>query len=237
MAATRPAFLTTRPPTLVGRDVILRPLSRRDAAQLARVPAADPAWALLLRHPTAHGADPGEWLAEALRAVRAGREYCWTIRDRLDGQLLGSTRYLNLDLPNRRVEVGATWLLPEARGTSANAESKLLQLDHAFDVLGVERVHVQADVRNGRSRAAIEALGATFEGVLRRHLVLRDGTSRDTAVYSILADEWPRLRPALAERAERRSAAWRARDCSLDTSSTTRPLTGFGIADVATAAM
>lgn len=120
-----------------------------------------------------------------------------------------------MDLANRRLEIGATWLLPEARGSVANLESKLLLLEHAMDALGVQRVHIQADVRNGRSRQAIESLGATFEGILRRHLVLPDGSTRDTAVYSILADEWPALRLALQARIATRGATWRAVPTSL----------------------
>lgn len=199
---------------LAGASVTLHPLRRRDLAELARVPD-DPAWELLLRRPAGGAATAEGWLTEALRGVRRGTERCWTIRDSADGRLLGSTRFLNVDVANRRLEIGATWLLPEARGSVANAESKLLLLDHAFDDLGMLRVHIQADVRNDRSRRAIEALGATFEGVLRRHIVLADGTSRDTAVYSILADEWPALRMALVARLESRLPVWRGQPSSL----------------------
>lgn len=213
MRASRPTFRQSRFAGFHGRHVSLVPLRRADAAELARVPD-DPAWDLLIRKPAIAGTDPG-WLADALRGTRSGRERCWLIRDRLDGRLLGSTRYLNIELHNRRLEIGATWLLPEARRSSANAESKLLLLDHAFDQLGIDRVHIQADVRNARSRRAIEALGASFEGVLRRHLVLPDGSSRDTAVYSILVDEWPSLRPGVVERIASRGPAWRSTASSL----------------------
>lgn len=209
-----PAFLTPRAIKLVGQHVMLRPLSKKDAEELGRVPD-DPAWDLLLRKPAGPGVEPGEWLSDALSGVRRGVERAWTIRDAASGQLLGSTRFLNVELRHKRLEIGATWLLPEARGTSANAESKLLLLDHAFTGMGVDRVHVQADALNARSRAAIEALGATYEGTMRRHIVRPDGTTRDTAVYSILADEWPQLRPALAAQAAARTADWRLRPSSL----------------------
>lgn len=214
MRASRPTFLTPRTTPLHGVDIALRPLSRRDASELIRVPD-DPGWDLLLRRPAGGGASADAWLADALKCMRRGVEHAWTIRDRLDGRLLGSTRYLNVDLANRRLEIGATWLLPEARGSVANLEAKLLQLDHAFSALGIRRVHVQADVRNERSRRAIEGLGATFEGVLRSHIVLPDGTSRDTAVYSIVDAEWPELRAALVERIADRTASWRALPSSL----------------------
>lgn len=214
MRAARPGFLAPRSTRLVGQHVLLRPVGRRDGDELDRVPD-DAAWDLLLRKPAGVGVEPGAWLADAMRGARRGTERCWTIRDRTSGQLLGSTRFLNMDLHHRRLEIGATWLLPEARGTVANAESKLLLLDHAFGDLGIDRVHVQADALNLRSRAAIEALGATYEGTMRRHIIRPDGTTRDTAVYSILVDEWPDLRPALVTRAMARGAGWRERPSSL----------------------
>lgn len=216
MRAALPGFLAPRAVRLIGEHVSLRPLSKKDADELARVPD-DPAWDLLLRKPSGPDVDSGAWLADALSGIRRGHERAWTIRDRATNQLLGSTRFLNVELRHRRLEIGATWLLPEARGTVANAESKLLLLDHAFEGMGVERVHIQADALNNRSRAAIEALGATYEGLLRRHIVRPDGSTRDTAVYSILADEWPGLRPALVERVAQRSADWRLRPSSLIT--------------------
>lgn len=214
LRAVRTNLITTTATVLIGGSIVLRPLCRRDLGDLSNVPD-DPAWDLLLRRPAGAGATPDAWFADALRGVRRGSERCWTIRDIADDQLLGSTRFLNLDRANQRLEIGATWLLQEARGSVANAESKLLLLDHAFGDLGMRRVHIQADVRNARSRRAIEALGATFEGVLRQHIVMSDGTSRDTAIYSILADEWPDLRTALAARIAHGDASWRQRPSSL----------------------
>lgn len=199
---------------LAGRDIVLLPIHRRDLGDLERVPD-DPAWDLLLRRPAGAGATADVWLQEAMRGVRRGVERCWSIRDAVDGRLLGSTRFLNVDLVNRRLEIGATWLLEEARGSVANLESKLLLLDHAFGDLHMVRVHIQADVRNTRSRRAIETLGATFEGVLRRHIQLADGTSRDTAVYSILAEEWSELRDRVTSLMRARTASWRERPSSL----------------------
>jgi RimJ/RimL family protein N-acetyltransferase len=200
--------------TLLGEHVVLTPLRRRDLDELARVPDDD-AWTYLIRKPAGGRAGAEAWLEDALRCARRGTERCWVIRDSVTAQLLGSTRFLNIDIPHRRLEIGATWLLEEARGSVANAESKLALLDHAFVDLGIRRVHIQADARNARSRRAIEALGATFEGVLRQHIVLADGTSRDTAVYSILDTDWPRLRPALVSRAAERAPEWRYRESSL----------------------
>lgn len=214
MHAWRPTTILLPKRTLIGEHVVLRPLTRRDLPDISQVPE-DPAFDLLLRPPVGAGVSAVTWLEDAVRCARRGTERCWTIRDRADGRLLGSTRLLNVDLANRRLEIGATWLLAEARGTCANAESKLLLLDHAFHDLGVARVHIQADAANARSRAAIESLGATAEGVLRQHAQRRDGTMRDTAVYSIIAEEWPDLRPALEARVAGRTPAWRERGAAL----------------------
>ncbi|MCW2960304.1 MAG: acetyltransferase [Thermoleophilia bacterium] len=221
MHVTRPTYLTPRPSSLRGAHVALHPVRARDLAELATIPDDD-AWRLLLRPPAGPGVSAQAWLDDALRQVRRGTERCWLVRDRETGQLLGSTRFLNMDLANRRLEIGSTWLLAEARGTVANAESKLLLLDHAFHDLGVRRVHIQADVRNTRSRHAIERLGATYEGVLRSHIVLPDGSSRDTAVYSILDSDWQELRPRLLMRAAGRGPDWRTRHATL------LPLTALG---------
>jgi len=127
-----------------------------------------------------------------------------------DGRLVGCTRFLNLAWwPHRphpvEVEIGGTWLSADAQRTPINSEAKLLLLGHAFDDWGVHRVAICTDARNERSRAAIERLGATFEGVLRRHrasmgIATPAGTPRDTATYSIIPEEWPEIRARLAAR-------------------------------------
>ena len=127
-----------------------------------------------------------------------------------DGDLVGCTRYLNIQwYPNREapaeVEVGGTWLATDAQRTPLNTEAKLLLLGHAFEVWQVFRVAICTDARNARSRAAIERLGATFEGILRSHRMnsghlTEPGLPRDTAAYSIIAAEWPTIRTTLEER-------------------------------------
>ena len=92
------------------------------------------------------------------------------------------------------LEIGWTWLHPSAWGTGANVEAKLLQLEHAFDVLGCRRVEFKTDALNERSRGALEALGASFEGIHRKHMLVRDGENRDSAWYAIVDDEWPDVR-------------------------------------------
>ncbi len=120
-----------------------------------------------------------------------------------DGDMLGSSSYLNIDGPNRRLEIGATWYVDGARRTGVNTEAKLLLLTHAFEVLDCVAVEFRTHFLNRESRAAIERLGAKQDGVLRSHQLLADGSRRDTVVYSILDIEWPAVRSNLMHRLDR----------------------------------
>jgi RimJ/RimL family protein N-acetyltransferase len=114
------------------------------------------------------------------------------------------TSYWSVDEPNRRVEIGATWLGASAQGTAVNPEAKLLQLQHAFETLDCIAVEFRTHWHNRQSRRAIAALGAKQDGVLRNHQIMRDGTLRDTVVFSIVRDEWPAVRSGLHARLGRR---------------------------------
>ena len=143
------------------------------------------------------------WMEQALAATAAGEEGAWAILDRASGRPIGSTRYLALRPEHRSLEIGWTWLARPWWRTGANVECKLLLLARAFDQLGCERVELKCDARNARSRAAMEALPAQFEGIHRRHRALSDGSWRDTAWYSVIAPEWPSVRAQLHERLAR----------------------------------
>jgi RimJ/RimL family protein N-acetyltransferase len=143
-------------------------------------------------------------MEQALGAAAAGSEL--PLATVADGTVVGSTRFLALRPEHGSVEIGWTWLEPAAWGTGVNVEAKLLQLAHAFEAWGCRRVELKTDARNERSRAALEALGATFEGVHRKHMLVRAGENRDSAWYSVVDDEWPAVRARLEERlATRRS--------------------------------
>jgi RimJ/RimL family protein N-acetyltransferase len=116
------------------------------------------------------------------------------------GRPIGSTRYGSLRPEHRSVEIGWTWLNPAAWGTGANVEAKLLMLTRAFDELGCIRVEFKTNARNDRSRAALAALPAQFEGVHRKHMIVRDGERRDSAWYSVVDDEWPAVKANLERR-------------------------------------
>jgi RimJ/RimL family protein N-acetyltransferase len=117
-----------------------------------------------------------------------------------EGKLVGHTSFLNHRAEDRSVEIGNTWLVPAAWGTGANAEAKLLLMQHAFEDEGLLRVEFKTDARNGRSRAALAALPAAFEGIHRKHMCVRDGERRDSAWYSVIDDEWPVVKTELQRR-------------------------------------
>jgi RimJ/RimL family protein N-acetyltransferase len=190
-------------PALVGRWVRLEPLAEAHREPLRVAADDDRIW----RHTIAAARGPGfdEWFEEALRQYSAGMRVPFAVRRLADDELIGSTSYLDVVLKHSRIEIGSTWYRPDLWGTAINPECKLLLLAHAFDVLGVNRVALITDRTNERSRAAIERLGAVPEGILRAHMVVQGGRIRDTAVYSITAEEWPGVRERLTARLDEAS--------------------------------
>ena len=140
------------------------------------------------------------WMELSLTAAESGKEGPFATRDRGSGKLVGSSRYLNVRPPDRVVEIGWTWLNPSAWGSGANVEAKLLMLEHAFETLGCLRVEFKTDSRNERSRAALAALPAQFEGIMRKHMTVPDVGVRDSAYFSVIDDEWPEVRANLQRR-------------------------------------
>jgi RimJ/RimL family protein N-acetyltransferase len=182
---------------LEGRAVRLEPLAAHHARDLARAAADGEVW----RKWTTRIPSPDEVPAEIearLAAQAAGRIVPWAIVT--GGRAVGMTTYWAVDETNRRLEIGATWLGASAQGTAVNAEAKLLLLTRAFEVLDCIAVEFRTHWHNRQSRAAIERLGAKLDGVLRNHQIGREGTLRDTVVYSITAAEWPAVRLGLLER-------------------------------------
>jgi RimJ/RimL family protein N-acetyltransferase len=186
---------------LEGAVVVLEPLEQRHAADLFAA-SRDPAiWRWLPRERPDRAAFEA-LVAEAVAAGAAGVEGPFATLDRASGRAIGSTRYLALRPEHRGLEIGWTWLDPAHWSSGANVESKLLLLEHAFDRLGCIRVEFKTDARNERSRAALAALPAEFEGVFRRHMVVPGGL-RDSAYYSVIADDWPSVRRNLERRLAR----------------------------------
>lgn len=184
------------PVTLDGRIVRLEPMSLDHLDGLAAV-AFDPS---VWRWTTARITDRAgleAWLRSAVANREAGTELPFVTVEQPTGRPIGSTRFLNVALDHRRVEIGWTWLAAPWRRTGANREAKLLMLDHAFERLGCRRVEFKTDSRNQASRAALVGVGATFEGIFRKHVVMPENGVRHSAWYSIVDDEWPDVRRRL----------------------------------------
>ena len=176
-------------PTLAGRHVTLRPMVRDDRDGL--LDAFTGLHALF--HTTVPDADSFDgWYDRVMFDAAAGRNLPFTVLD-AEGNISGVTRFLRMSEGHRRVEIGGTLYAPRVQRTGLNTEAKYMLLGHAFDVLGANCVQIRTDFLNHASRRAIERLGARLDGVLRGHLILK-GHLRDSAVYSILAHEWPGVR-------------------------------------------
>lgn len=190
------------PVTLTGqRWVVLEPLTREHIPEIASAAADGELGTLWFTHAPKSGA-AGQWVDMRLAVQSPDEGLTFVVRS-LGGTLLGSSSYLNVDGPNRRLEIGNTWYVAAARRSGVNSETKLLMLGHAFDELGCVAVEFRTHFFNFTSRAAIERLGAKLDGVLRSHQVLPDGSRRDTAVYSILDIEWPAVRNNLRYQLDR----------------------------------
>ena len=135
----------------------------------------------------------GDFLVQATEQMRR-------FLDRHKERIAGSTSYLSLAPEHLRLEIGNTWLHPSAWGTGANVEAKYLLLRHAFEVLGCRRVEFKTDALNERARGALAALPSEFEGIHRKHMVVRDGERRDSAWYAVIDDDWPEVKAALERR-------------------------------------
>jgi len=190
------------PLLLEGQHARLEPIEERHRAQLiaAGQRAGPEVFRWFLNDGLADAAVMGAWVDTALRNQAAGSEVTWVTVRRHDGAVVGSTRFLDLRLAHRALEIGNTWLLPEAQRTAINTEAKYLQLRHAFEELGAVRVQLKTDERNEASRRAIARLGCVFEGVLRNYQTRDDGFVRNTAMFSLTAAEWPVARARLEAR-------------------------------------
>ncbi|OMB98126.1 GCN5 family acetyltransferase [Mycobacterium sp. NS-7484] len=177
------------------RWVRLEPLTREHIPEIDAVAADGELGSLWYTTPPRPGR-AAEWVQHMHDLRAADHGVSFAVR-RLDGRLVGSTSYLHVDGPNRRLEIGHTWYTAEARGSGVNAETKLLMLGHAFDQLNCVAVELRTHFFNFASRGAIERLGAKLDGILRSHQLLPDGSRRDTVVYSILDIEWPAVRANL----------------------------------------
>jgi RimJ/RimL family protein N-acetyltransferase len=184
------------PVVLEGDRVRLEPLRADHLDDLRRVAFEAPIWRWTLMGPQD---EPGleRWVETALANAEAGIERPFATIDLDSGRAIGSTRYLSIVPEHRRLEIGWTWLGTAFQRTGANREAKLLQLTHAFETLGANRVEFKTHAGNEKSRAALAGIGATFEGIFRQHMIMPDGSLRDSAWFSVIKPEWPAVKAAL----------------------------------------
>lgn len=192
---------------LEGRLIVLEPLAPEHEAGLAEAAADPEVWRWM---PTR--ADTREvfqrWFQAALAEAEAGAQTPFAIVSRATGAPVGSTRFLALRPEHRGLEIGYTWHARAVWGTGVNVEAKLLLLEHAFERVGCMRVEFKTDARNERSRAALAALPARFEGIFRKHMLVQGGV-RDSAYYAITDEDWPEVKKALERRLAEKTRACR----------------------------
>ena len=197
-----PAQTWVEPVVLEGSRVRMEPLSMAHFDDLAAVAFDLPIWQWTIMGPQDE-AGLRRWLESALANAEAGTERPFATIDLASGRAVGSSRYMSIVPEHKRLEIGWTWLATSAQRTGINREAKLLQLTHAFETLGANRVEFKTHVRNERSRTAIAGIGATFEGTFRSHSIMPDGSIRDSAYFSVIAPEWPDVKARLVAGLER----------------------------------
>ena len=195
MSVTTAPLNIDTPVVLKGSVVRLEPI-RREHADLFWQVAKDDLEDIFrwIPYPMKTAGDFRNLIAKALAEQERGESVVFATVERTSGRAIGSTRFMNIDRANRRVEIGSTWIAPAWQRTGVNTEAKYLMLRHAFEVWGCFRVELKTDALNEKSRNAILRIGAKEEGTLRRHVITWTGRVRDSVYFSILDNEWPAVR-------------------------------------------
>ncbi|MFD3001767.1 GNAT family N-acetyltransferase [Pontibacter toksunensis] len=180
-------------PLLENTRVLLRPFLDSDKAELREIALDEEIWRYMITR-ISNEEELNDWIQTAITGYQLGTRYTFMIVDKATGQLAGSTSYGNISVPDKRLEIGWTWLSKAYRGTGLNRHCKFLLLRYSFEVLQMERVELKGDAVNMRSRKAMLKIGATEEGILRSHTLMHDGRRRDTIYYSILRPEWEQIK-------------------------------------------
>jgi RimJ/RimL family protein N-acetyltransferase len=195
------------PVTLEGRHVRLEPMARERAEAIAAALGAAAADGNMWESKVTTIPRPEKTIAyvdQALTELDAGLSMPFCTVDRTSGKVVGSTRYMNIEAPHRRLEIGTTWIGKSFQRTAINTEAKYLMLEHAFETLRCIAVDLRTHEKNLQSRVAIERLGAKLDGLLRNHRIMPDGSLRNTATYSIIDAEWPGVKARLEARLSER---------------------------------
>ena len=189
--------MNPQPVTLHGKYVRLEPIGPQHAEDLFRVGADETIWRFSSRPAFTSLDDAKQWVVSCMSRNDTEGRVQFAVVHQGEGCAIGSTGYLDIDRPNRALEIGMTWYGTAYQRTAVNTECKFLLLSHAFEELGALRVCLKADHRNTRSLRAIERIGAIREGVLRNHRIARDGVNRHSVYYGIIDSDWPRVRNRL----------------------------------------
>lgn len=192
--------MIVKPVVLTDSAVRLEPLAQEHAQGLYNRGRSAADWAYMPRACFVDLADTRQWIEEALETEN---QLAFAVVETGKGKPVGSTRYLNIRPAHRSLEIGWTWLGSDWQRTVVNTQAKRLLLTHAFEQLGCIRVEFKTDLRNTRSQNALERIGATREGVLRRHMIVQDDHARDSVYYSVIREEWPAVKEHLAARLSR----------------------------------
>jgi RimJ/RimL family protein N-acetyltransferase len=186
-------------PVLEGVNLKLEPLSEAHLPGLEEIAFDERIWRYMLTSVKTPD-DLRDWMDSALQAKAACTSLPWATVLKAENRIIGSTRFLDLDLKHRTVEIGHTWLAPEYHSAGLNPEAKLLQLTYAFEVLGMNRVALKTHHENLQSQAAMRKMGAIEEGTFRNHYVMPDGSQRHSVWFSIIREDWPQVRSRLEQR-------------------------------------
>lgn len=189
--------MDVQPVILTGRHVRLEPLTAAHAEPLwphANEPAI---WSFMPYGEVSTVNRLHDVILDLLRRQSAGTDLCFAVVDLAGNAPIGMTRYMTIERANHGLEIGGTWYGRDFRRTAVNTECKYLLMQHAFEALGCIRVQLKTDLRNERSQRAIERLGATREGVLRKNIIMPDGYQRSSVMYSVIDEEWPSVKKRL----------------------------------------
>ncbi|MEG0258309.1 MAG: GNAT family protein [Lysinibacillus sp.] len=184
--------------TLENEVVLLKPLEKQDVAGILAAGSYPEIWSYLSTN-IQNERDANSFVDKALQGKALEKEFPFSIVDKKSGEIIGSTRFMDIDESHQRLEIGFTWLTPAHWHTAINTNCKYLLLKYCFEELGLQRVQVKTDHKNEKSQRAIERIGATKEGILRNHMIRKDGTLRNTVMYSVLKEEWPEVKVRLEQ--------------------------------------
>jgi N-acetyltransferase len=185
-----------KPATLQGQIVRLEPLSLDHLDDLAQVAFEGNLWRWTVVQPTDVDGLRA-WIQTAVAAADAGAELPFATVDVASGRAVGSTRFMSIVPEHKRLEIGWTWVALAHQRTGANREAKLLQMTHAFETLGANRVEFKTDSLNEKAHPGLLGIGATYEGLFRNHMVMPGGRLRHSTYYSVIVDEWPDVKARL----------------------------------------